>query len=154
MRAELNGNGKPDNLLSADGHGLRAFLQHEGAGDTLTYGDATTMLGISEVTGALRARGFVALGDWNGDGATDLFYAAGDANDDGAEDLLLGTRDGRGDPDRERDIGPPRSRQASDCGRANSGTYRDTFSACHWINGCGRCREGGQRSPLNLLEGV
>jgi hypothetical protein len=70
---ELDGDGYPDVLASINGGGLRAFLNLEGK----AFKEVTTQMGLDQPDCEPRGTGFVAGGDWSGNGRSDLFYAAG-----------------------------------------------------------------------------
>ena len=71
---EINGDGFADVVIARAGGGLGVWL-HPGRPDT-PYVDATGKLGLAIDEAARQdAVGYVAAGDWNGDGRTDLFHA-------------------------------------------------------------------------------
>jgi len=68
---EIDGDGKPDVVLSRKGAGL-AVLLNTAAG----FRDATEKLGLSTAENGAGGTGYFDAGDWDGDGRTDLFYTA------------------------------------------------------------------------------
>jgi hypothetical protein len=84
---EANGDGYPDILVSLVGGGLRLFLNPGKTGGAIT--DITARSGLDRAETGAKGTGFFTLGDWNGDGRTDLYYAAGSGF------LLLQDTDGR-----------------------------------------------------------
>ncbi|MDP3072481.1 MAG: VCBS repeat-containing protein [Opitutaceae bacterium] len=72
---EANGDGYPDILVSLNGGGLRLFLNPGKAGGAFT--DITARAGLDRAETGAKGTGYFTLGDWNGDGLTDLYYAAG-----------------------------------------------------------------------------
>lgn len=71
---ELNGDGRPDVLVSYVDGGLSAYL-HGGAG--VAFRDATALLGLERPECGAGKTGFFAPGDWNGDGRCDVFLSVG-----------------------------------------------------------------------------
>jgi len=72
---ELDGDGFPDVLVSRIGGGLTAWLNPGAKGGPFI--DVTSKLALDRPECGAGLTGFVACGDWNGDGRTDLFYSAG-----------------------------------------------------------------------------
>ncbi len=72
--AELDGDGWPDVLVSRSGKGLSAWRNPGTTGD---FVEITAPLGLDQPENGAGLDGFVALGDWDADGRTDLFYSAG-----------------------------------------------------------------------------
>jgi len=70
---ELDGDGWPDVLVSRTGGGLSAWLNPGAKGGPFVAAG----LGLDRAECGAGLTGFVAPGDWNGDGRTDLFYSAG-----------------------------------------------------------------------------
>lgn len=84
---EANGDGYPDILVSLVGGGLRLFLNPGKAGGTFT--EITARTGLDRAEAGAKGTGYFTLGDWNGDGRTDLYYASGPGL------LLVQDKDGR-----------------------------------------------------------
>lgn len=87
---EANGDGYPDILVSVVVGGLRVLLNPGKTGGAFIDGTARAALDRAE-NGA-KGTGYFTLGDWNGDGRTDLYYAAGSGF------LLTQDKDGRFTP--------------------------------------------------------
>jgi hypothetical protein len=84
---EADGDGYPDILVSLAGGGLRVFRNPGKSGGAFT--DITAHAGLDRAETGAKGTGYVTLGDWNGDGRTDLYYASGPGF------LLLQDKDGR-----------------------------------------------------------
>lgn len=87
---EANGDGYPDILVSLVGGGLRLLLNPGKAGGAFT--DITARSGLDRAESGAKGTGYFTLGDWNGDGRTDLYYAFGPGL------LLVQDKDGRFTP--------------------------------------------------------
>ncbi len=71
---EANGDGYPDVIIALRDGGLRLFLNPgEGGG---RFRDATREAGLDDPAAGATGTGYFTLGDWKGDGRTDIFYAA------------------------------------------------------------------------------
>jgi len=73
---ELNGDGRPDVVISKVAGGLQAWLNpgdRDGA-----FVNATGAMGLDDKTCGKGKTGFFCAGDWSNDGRADLFYAGGD----------------------------------------------------------------------------
>lgn len=73
---EINGDGRPDVVVSRAGGGLAVYLNRGAAGGA-QFIDVTAAAGLDRKEAGAGLTGFFAPGDWNGDGRTDLYYAAG-----------------------------------------------------------------------------
>jgi hypothetical protein len=91
--AEINGDGYPDVLVSLVDGGLRLYL-HPGKPET-PYAAVDAFSGIDECA---NGNGFFFVGDWNGDGRTDIFYSVGEGL------LLIQNADGTFQRDSSRRI--------------------------------------------------
>jgi len=69
---ELNGDGKPDVVISRENGGLAAFVN-----DGKAFTDATAKLGFDKKENGAGATGYFEAGDWNADGRTDLIHLTG-----------------------------------------------------------------------------
>jgi hypothetical protein len=87
---EADGDGYPDILVSLLGGGLRVFRNPGKSGGAFT--DITARVGLDRAEAGARGTGYFTLGDWNGDGRTDLYFAAGSGF------LLIHGADGRFTP--------------------------------------------------------
>jgi hypothetical protein len=72
---EVNGDGRPDVVVSKEKGGLRLYLNPGAAGGK--FRDATGEAGLDAEECGAGLDGYFCPGDWNDDGRTDLFYAAG-----------------------------------------------------------------------------
>ncbi|MFC1763025.1 FG-GAP repeat domain-containing protein [Planctomycetota bacterium] len=72
---ELNADGLPDIIASMTGGGLRAFV-NQSTKESVSFVEATDTMGLSRPECGAQQDGYFAVGDWNGDLRTDLFYAA------------------------------------------------------------------------------
>ncbi len=75
---QVNGDGWPDVIVSRIGGGLAVYLNPGAAAwaEKAAFTDATKALGLDGEALGADGTGFVAPGDLNGDGRTDLFYGA------------------------------------------------------------------------------
>ena len=87
---EADGDGYPDILVSLVGGGLRVFRNPGKSGGAFT--EITARAGLDRPESGAKGTGYFTLGDWNGDGRTDLYYAAGPGL------LLVQDQDGRFSP--------------------------------------------------------
>ncbi|MFC1760644.1 FG-GAP repeat domain-containing protein [Planctomycetota bacterium] len=83
---ELNGDGYPDILMTMQEGGLKAFLNPGNSGGA--FSNATATMGLATAACGAKDVGFFAVGDWNDDCHTDIFFAAGPGR-------LLINRDGQ-----------------------------------------------------------
>lgn len=74
--AEINGDGRPDVVVSLKKGGLHLYFNPEAGG---AFADATQTAGLLEEGANPKGTGYFAVGDWTGDGRSDLFYGAGKA---------------------------------------------------------------------------
>ncbi len=74
---ELNGDGRPDVVVSRTGGGLALYLNRGGGSAEVGFTDATAALGLARQECGAAGTGYFAPGDWNRDGRTDLYYGAG-----------------------------------------------------------------------------
>lgn len=84
---EIDGDGKPDVVVSREGGGLMVFLNRSEPGKP-SFEDATEKLGLQAEEAGAGLTGFFEAGDWNGNGRMDLIYLAGPGF------LLLNTEEG------------------------------------------------------------
>jgi len=85
--AAINGDGRPDIVVSRAGGGLSVHLNEWP--DQVMFRDASAELGLTDIKACRSGDGYFTIGDVNGDGRVDLFYAV----ETGV--LLLGNDAGR-----------------------------------------------------------
>ncbi len=72
---EADGDGYPDVIVSLEGGGLRLYRNPGESGGAFT--DITEHAGLDRTEAGAGGNGYFTLGDWTGDGRTDIHYAAG-----------------------------------------------------------------------------
>ncbi len=72
---DINSDGYPDVVVSKLSGGLHVYLNPGAKGGAFT--DATVAAGLDGEEIGAKQNGFFSMGDWDGDGRTDLFYAVG-----------------------------------------------------------------------------
>ncbi len=70
---EVNGDGRPDIVISRAGGGLSIHLNPPSG--QLAFRDASAALGLTEIEACRTGNGFFTVGDFNGDRRVDLFFS-------------------------------------------------------------------------------